>query len=68
MVTRPFTQGSLWFHLGLNWTLFGCLGVVDMECYDRYLLIAVDLSLTGVEPSFEAVGKLFFEGSHVTRP
>ncbi|XP_040887283.1 uncharacterized protein LOC121177134 [Toxotes jaculatrix] len=29
--------------------------VLHMECRDRYLMIAVDLSLTGNEPRFEAV-------------
>lgn len=28
-----------------------------MECRDRYFMIAVDLSFTGDEPRFEAVGK-----------
>ena len=28
-----------------------------MECRDRYFMIAVDLSFTGDEPHFEAVGK-----------
>lgn len=28
-----------------------------MECYDRYFMIAVDLSFTGEEPRFEAVGE-----------
>ncbi|AWO97592.1 putative histone deacetylase complex subunit SAP25 [Scophthalmus maximus] len=30
-------------------------GVHQMECYDRYFMIAVDLSFTGEEPRFEAV-------------
>ncbi|XP_029931932.1 uncharacterized protein LOC115376480 [Myripristis murdjan] len=30
-------------------------GVLDLECRDRYFLIAADLSFTGDEPRFEAV-------------
>lgn len=29
-----------------------------MECRDRYFMIAVDLSFTGTDPHFEAVGEL----------
>lgn len=32
-------------------------GVLQMECRDRYFMIAVDLSFAGAEPHFEAVGK-----------
>lgn len=28
-----------------------------MECHDRHFMAAVDLSFTGEEPRFEAVGK-----------
>uniref|UniRef100_A0A3Q1BGD4 ZP domain-containing protein n=1 Tax=Amphiprion ocellaris TaxID=80972 RepID=A0A3Q1BGD4_AMPOC len=30
-------------------------GVLHMECRDRYLMIAVDLSFAGMEPSFDAI-------------
>ena len=33
------------------------LAGVQLECRERHLLIAVDLSFTGAEPRFEAVGK-----------
>ncbi|KAG7243422.1 hypothetical protein INR49_011879, partial [Caranx melampygus] len=32
-------------------------GVLRMECRDRYFMIAVDLSFTGNDPRFEAVGE-----------
>lgn len=30
--------------------------VLQMECRDRYFMIAVDLSFAGADPRFEAVG------------
>lgn len=32
-------------------------GVLQMECRDRYFMIAVDLSFAGADPRFEAVGE-----------
>lgn len=32
-------------------------GVLQMECHDRYFMIAVNLSFTGEDPQFEVVGK-----------
>lgn len=32
-------------------------GVLHMECRERYFMIAVDLSFTGEELRFEAVGR-----------
>lgn len=32
-------------------------GVLQMECRDRYFMIAVNLSFTGEDPQFEVVGK-----------
>lgn len=31
-----------------------------MECRDRYFIIAVNLSFTGLAPQFEAVGKILW--------
>ena len=31
-----------------------------MECHDRFFMIAVDLSFTGEDPYFKAVGKLMY--------
>ena len=31
-----------------------------MECHERYFMIAVDLSVTGEDPHFEAVGESAF--------
>ncbi|XP_061566193.1 uncharacterized protein LOC133420514 [Cololabis saira] len=32
-------------------------GVLQMECHDRYFMIAVDLAVTGEDPHFEAVDR-----------
>lgn len=42
-----------------NLALFLHAGVLQMECRDRFLMIAVDLSFTGNEPRFEAVGERY---------
>nr|XP_015832716.2 uncharacterized protein LOC107397291 [Nothobranchius furzeri] len=48
------------FFLSL-WSTVGCdflvEGVLEMECHDRYLAIALDLSATGANPRFEAVDR-----------
>ncbi|XP_034532173.1 uncharacterized protein LOC117807180 [Notolabrus celidotus] len=55
---------DLGFYLGVSfllsmWPAAKCDqipdGVLHMECHDRFLMIAVDLSFTGNEPRFEAV-------------
>lgn len=40
-------------------------GVLHMECHERYFMIAVDLSFTGEELRFEAVGKYETNGQRV---
>lgn len=40
-------------------------GVLHMECHERYFMIAVDLSFTGEELRFEAVGKHEAHEQHV---
>lgn len=39
-----------------------------MECRDRYFMIAVDLSIAGNEPHFEAVGKSCTAASQTGTP
>lgn len=37
--------------------IFNHAGVLQMECRERYFMIAVDLSFAGDKPRFEAVGE-----------
>ncbi|XP_017294450.1 uncharacterized protein LOC108249520 [Kryptolebias marmoratus] len=43
---------SLWSTAGCDFLMEG---VLQMECHDRYFMIALDLSATGTDPRFEAV-------------
>uniref|UniRef100_A0A3Q2CGG8 Zona pellucida protein AX 4 n=1 Tax=Cyprinodon variegatus TaxID=28743 RepID=A0A3Q2CGG8_CYPVA len=45
---------SLWSTAGCD---FVVEGVLQMECHDRYFMIAVDLTATGEAPRFEAVDR-----------
>ncbi|XP_037539427.1 zona pellucida protein AX 4 [Nematolebias whitei] len=42
-----------------SWSIAGCdfnmEGVLQMECHERHVMIALDLSATGTDPHFEAV-------------
>lgn len=41
-------------------------GVLQMECHERYFMVAVDLSFIGEELRFEAVGKHETNGQYVS--
>nr|XP_043876675.1 uncharacterized protein LOC122766112 [Solea senegalensis] len=60
--TRGIMALGFCFGLALLLVVWSCVkcdqipeGVYRMECHDRHFMIAVDLSFTGEEPSFEAV-------------